>query len=191
VGDLDLYADFGAADALAEGMTEFRPGQAPRVRIAARLAEAPGREHRLRTTLAHELGHVTLHSFLWESAARSTAIAGIGRAAPLEVPPEGHAPIRCRRETMLGAASDWLEWQAGYACGAFLMPAGAVARVIADLDSAERSGSSGPIECVRAQSPAGRARVRCVQRAFQVSPAAARLRLTRLGYLAPTARRGR
>ena len=70
--DLDLYADLAAegtgslsGNRAIEGVTEFVPGDKPRVRIARHLSEDPAREHRLRTTLAHELGHVWFHAFLW------------------------------------------------------------------------------------------------------------------------------
>ncbi len=67
VDDLDLYADleplFGPG---VEGVTEFRPGRRPVVLIERRLAADPRRHHRLRFTLAHELGHVVLHRDLWE-----------------------------------------------------------------------------------------------------------------------------
>jgi len=51
--DLDLYADLSAEGADVEAVTDFVPGERPRVRISARLSESPRREHRLRTTLAH------------------------------------------------------------------------------------------------------------------------------------------
>src|SRR5262245_24186579 len=63
--DLDVYADLTAEGADVEAVTDFTPGQRPRVRISSRLSERTKREHRLRTTLAHELGHVVLHDFIW------------------------------------------------------------------------------------------------------------------------------
>ena len=49
-----------------EGLTEFRLGQKPSVKISALLAEDEGRKNRLRTTLTHEYGHVHFHAYLWE-----------------------------------------------------------------------------------------------------------------------------
>ena len=44
------------------------------------------------------------------------------------------APARCFRRNMLAAArTDWMEWQAGFSCGAFLMPAGELRVLLADL----------------------------------------------------------
>jgi hypothetical protein len=52
--DLDRYADLSAEGDDVEGVTEFIPGQKPRVKISARLSENPKLENRLRTTLTHE-----------------------------------------------------------------------------------------------------------------------------------------
>src|ERR687895_1223364 len=63
--DLDLYADLSAEGADVEAVTDFVPGQRPRVRISERLSTDARRGHRLRTTLAHELAHVVFHDFIW------------------------------------------------------------------------------------------------------------------------------
>lgn len=65
-GDLDLYANLATMDYdrdAVEGATTFYVDRPPRVEIARALSEEPRREARLRTTLAHELGHVLLHDF--------------------------------------------------------------------------------------------------------------------------------
>src|SRR5437867_12136230 len=51
VADLDMYADLSHEQGEVEGLTEFLPGQKPRVRISAALSQAPRLENRLRTTL--------------------------------------------------------------------------------------------------------------------------------------------
>src|SRR5688500_458230 len=56
--DLGLFADLSADGPGVEGVTEFAKAGRPRVRISAMLSDSPARAHRLRTTLAHELGHV-------------------------------------------------------------------------------------------------------------------------------------
>ncbi len=181
--DLDLYADLSAEGAETEGVTEFVAGVRPRVRITRALSEDPAREHRLRTTLAHELGHVRFHAFLWAS----TAPAGMAR---LPAGPAGGATLpnpRCRRRTILGATpSDWLEWQAGYASGAVLMPAGALDRLARQvLRTSHRSLPLTP-DTARAQDL-----ISGVQAAFNVSREAARVRLVQRGYVAaPAGRRG-
>jgi hypothetical protein len=165
--DLDLFADLSAYGPDAEGVTDFFPGRRPRVRIAGALSDSLRREHRLRTTLAHELGHVHLHACLWTL----DAPAGAGRAA-------GSGP-RCRRPGIeRPPESDWLEWQAGYAGGALLMPAGAVSGIVAALLAP--AGLSGPLHA--AGTMAGTL-VRRVARSFDVSQPAAEMRLLKLGYL--------
>ena len=63
--DLDLYADLSDEGPDVEGTTYFQPGQKPTVRIASELSESSRSEHRLRTTLTHEYGHVKFHAPLW------------------------------------------------------------------------------------------------------------------------------
>jgi hypothetical protein len=157
--DLDLYADLSAEGADVEAVTDFVPGQRPRVRLSARLSEHARREHRLRTTLAHELGHVVLHDFIWWFD-QGTLDAEQARAL---------SP-RCHRRGSL-ATADWMEWQAGYASGALLMSASGVRDLVGD------------VEAVWVRSAAARRRVEHMQRAFDVSAEAARVRLQQLGQL--------
>jgi hypothetical protein len=64
--DLDLYADLSDEGPDVEGITYFRPGQKPTVRIANGLSKHSQSENRLRTTLSHEYGHVKFHDPLWQ-----------------------------------------------------------------------------------------------------------------------------
>jgi Zn-dependent peptidase ImmA (M78 family) len=66
--DLDLYADLSPEGEDIEGVTDFFPHQKPAVKIAQELSLESARYNRLRTTLAHEYGHVRFHSFLWDLA---------------------------------------------------------------------------------------------------------------------------
>ena len=72
-------------------MTRFSADQPPRVAISRTLSENPKRLARLRTTLAHELGHVLLHDVLrkypMESAANEPAAVTIQlrRVRPVSV----------------------------------------------------------------------------------------------------------
>jgi hypothetical protein len=148
--DLDLYGDLSSLGDGVEAVTEFVAGQPPRVRIDRTLSEQPRRERRLRTTLAHELAHVLFHNFLWF----------------LEPPSQGYAPV-CRPT----GAVDWMEWQAAYASGALLAPAGALPAVVGDDRGVwVRSAAAWPL-------------LRRVQSTFDVSSEAARVRLIQLGYL--------
>jgi hypothetical protein len=154
-----------------EGLTEFRPGLKPRVRISAALAGAPRFENRLRTTLTHELGHVHFHRFLFD----------LPPWRDLLFPVPGQPQMnKCRRETIVGAKpSDWMEWQAGYACGALLMPRGALQLEVQTF-SADRGTAPGLLSV---QSPDGIAITSRVAEVFHASRDAARVRLIQCGYL--------
>lgn len=169
-GDLDLYADLSDLGPDVEGVTEFRLGHKPKVRISGRLSNDPHRENRLRTTLTHEYGHVHFHAYLWEMGGGSPNLLRSGGAA---------APSRCKRETMLDAPkTDWMEWQAGYVCGAILMPRPSLAHIVGAYQ--ERHRIFGSVDAAGAH---GRALIEKVTEAFQVSAEAARVRLAKLGYL--------
>src|SRR5467141_3222258 len=94
-----------------EGETEFLPGRRPRVRFSRDISGRPEFENRHRTTLTHEFGHVRFHDFMFQmrvgdSLFSTTAI---------------HISAKCNRTSIIGASQqDWMEWQAGYVCGAIL-----------------------------------------------------------------------
>lgn len=166
---LDMYADLSGLGPDVEGVTEFRPGQRPVVRIAAELSNDDRRENRLRTTLTHEFGHLQFHAYLW-----ATRPAG-----DLFNPHAQAEPSHCKRDTMLGAPqTDWMEWQAGYVCGALLMPVSHFGRCVTAYK--ECHGLFGPVP---AASDHGRALIAAVVEDFQVSQDAARIRLIKLGHL--------
>ena len=170
VEDLDLYADLSDLGQGVEGVTEFRSGRRPSVRISKRLSNDPKRENRLRTTLTHEYGHVRFHAYLWE----------MNGGGPDLLESKGAASwSHCKRETMLDAPkTDWMEWQAGYVCGALLMPRSALACVVGMYQ--ERHNIFGP---VNANGAHGLALVEKVVETFQVSADAAHVRLAKLGHL--------
>ena len=164
---LDLFADLSAEGEGVEGMTEFFRRGKPAIHIAAALS-APGRENRLRTTLAHELGHVKFHTFLWTFETPSQPRGGTPVPAP-----------RCHRETIIGASHvDWLEWQAGYASGAFLLPISALRRTVR-----QARREAGVVGDVSVTSSGGQQIIRAVQDGYHVSADAARVRLLQLGLL--------
>jgi hypothetical protein len=166
--DFDPGADLSAYGPHVEGVTEFGPTGKPRVRIAATLAYDEARENRYRTTLTHEYGHVHLHSYLFQLAAMDQGTAR----------PRGPAQV-CKRETMLNARmTDWLEWQAGYACGSMLMPISAVRRLAADCADAHRLAAPTSFKAAAAA-----AMVEQTVATFQVSEQAARVRLIKLGII--------
>jgi IrrE N-terminal-like domain len=169
VSDLDQYADLSPFGAGVEGVTEFTPGGKPKVLISEHL-QAANQENRLRTTLTHEYGHVHLHRYLFDLQDRQPGLLAVN-----------HKPnaIYCMRDTMVTAKKvDWLEWQAGYASGALLMPASYVRKTIAPIH--EKFGIFGP---VAAESDHGKAMIAAIVERFQVSKEAARVRLSVLDLL--------
>ena len=166
--ELDLYADLSREGQDVQGETQFFARGRPRVRIARELTNQVNRENRLRTTLTHELGHVKFHSFLWGMGQVSMSGKALREASP-----------RCYRESILHASrSDWMEWQAGYASGAFLMPVSAVKELV--MGARGRASDLAPIF---SSSPAGEELVEAVKEKFMVSSDAALVRLIKLRYL--------
>ena len=169
--DLDQYADLseeGAEDEEVQGLTLFYPDRKPVVKIAQELAESSHREHRLRTTLTHEFGHVKLHARLWPfNQARL-------------FPDEDEAPgPRCKRGGIIGGSgADWMEWQAGYVSGAVLMPVSRLTELVQGAFNAW--GAYGKVQSASVQ---GADLVASIAHEFDVSPDAARVRLSQLGYL--------
>jgi hypothetical protein len=189
--DLDLYADLSGLGEDVEGLTDFFPHKKPVVKIARELSLESWRHDRLRTTLAHEYGHVKFHTFLWDynnivkQAVDLEKNLTIQRRKynnfrnkyvhKLETP----MGFRCRRDSILEApVSDWMEWQASYVCGAFLMPLSLMRKLFRQsLD--EWGGFSWiPSDSEQAGKLTGR-----VAEAFDVSTEAARVRLFKLGFL--------
>jgi hypothetical protein len=172
--DLDIYADLSVYGTEVEGVTEFRAGRKPAVKIAAPLTEDARRENRLRTTLTHEYGHVRFHGYLFE----------------VEPPPPdllrqqpNRDKIICKRDSMIDASqTDWMEWQAGYICGALLMPKSALLALCRAF--AEQYGLFGTISL---QTAHGAALIASVSTTFEVSDDAARVRLVKLGLVTEAA----
>lgn len=170
---LDLYADLRDEDSEIHGMTEFFVDRKPIVRIARELSEQPHREHRLRTTLTHEYGHVKFHSYLYATQATLHELHGFDRP-DLRI---------CNRQSIVSAlATDWMEWQAGFACGALLMPLSLLKPAIKTFLSEQ--GLAPPLPTHSEEGRALRARVATT---FDVSDQAADVRLNRLHYLVPHA----
>jgi Zn-dependent peptidase ImmA (M78 family) len=166
VSDLDQFADLTAYGAGVEGMTEFLRGKKPVVRISETVHRV---ENRLRTTLTHEYGHVVLHAYLFAMAERQLKLA----------PNQKANAIYCYRDTMLTSKkTDWMEWQAGYACGASLMPRSYVTKLVAGIQ--ERLGIYGPVS---GDSKNGRALIAAMVDSFQVSREAAEVRLKVLRFI--------
>lgn len=162
--DLDSYADLSGEEGDVQGVTEFRPGRRPLVRIAESL-QAQYLENRLRTTLTHEWGHVHFHQFMFEVETRSGSLFGDDQQSVTN---------KCKRDNIVSASeSDWMEWQAGYVCGAVLMPAGP----LIDAVQAFRAQNALPLTNFTLNSDAGQRLIEAIAAAFQTSKDAARVRL--------------
>jgi hypothetical protein len=162
--DLDSYADLSGEGGEVEGVTEFTPGQRPTVRIANALS-VPNLENRLRTTLTHEYGHVHFHQFMFDVETRPRSLFG-----------DDAEPVanKCKRDNIVGASeTNWMEWQAGYVCGAILIPASA----LIDTVQAFRRANGLPLSNLALNSEAGRNLIETVAASFQTSKDAARVRL--------------
>jgi hypothetical protein len=169
--DLDPYADLSDEGDQVEGVTEFTPGKRPLVKIADAL-NAPNLENRLRTTLTHEYGHVHFHRFLFENLQQ-----GPGSLFAQASEPHGN---KCHRDTMLNASDqDWMEWQAGYACGAILMPGTALVEMVQRF----RAANNLLYKNLSLQSEPGQKLITEVSLGFQTSRDAARVRLLKKGVL--------
>jgi IrrE N-terminal-like domain len=109
-GEIDPYADLPKG---IHGQTTLYFDRRPQVEIAASIYKTRS-DHRVRTTVCHEFGHVWLHGPLWREVGARKA--------------SGVAPVwKCYRDNILTAPkSDWAEWQAGWVSGAILMPASAL-----------------------------------------------------------------
>jgi hypothetical protein len=169
--DLDLYADLSSEGPDVEGVTEFVSGKRPLVKIS-HLLSASHLENRLRTPLTHEYGHVHFHHFMFE---------GIDLQKPSLFGNEPKADgNKCHRDTMLTATErDWMEWQAGYVCGAILMPVTPLVETVQTF----RTEQNLPYSNLVLDSEIGRRLIERVAARFQTSKDAARVRLLKKGML--------
>jgi Zn-dependent peptidase ImmA (M78 family) len=212
VSDLDLYADLANYGEDVEGLTDFFPNKKPAVKITRELSLDNSRYHRLRTTLAHEFGHVKFHSFLWDFNRASlpgtnikkkivlqrhryaqlrqtfSPLTGLNDAtcslqnntdSELFSDVKSGSCFRCKRGRMLDAPlSDWMEWQAGYICGAVLMPLSPLQALLRKILAAGNGRSWVP-----AGSDSAQESILLTAEEFDVSIDAARVRLLKLGFI--------
>ena len=160
--EVNLYCDLSGEGEEVHGVTEFFPGQKPNVSIARELSYQHWREHRKRSTLPHEYGHVHWHTWLFDRYCNRR---------------ERHKCLRAQIVLASGEI-DWMEWQAGYISGAMLMPRSRMQLHVAAF-RAER-GVEGRLD---EESIEGQLLIQRTSELFKVSPEAARVRLRQLGYL--------
>ncbi len=171
--ELDSCADLTCYGDDVEGVTEFFADSGPEVSISERIAADDRRENRLRTTLAHEFGHVKFHGPLWAEKFATGDMLERGFNANKAI---------SKRDTMLDAPqSDWMEWQAGYISGALLMPATPVRRLVSDYCGPRNLHAD-----IHANSDHAARLVQLVMERFAVSEEAARIRLLKLNLIKTT-----
>ena len=176
--DLDLYADLSSEGEDVEGITDFFAHKKPAVKISKTLSAGDTNSHRLRNTLAHEYGHVKFHYFLWDMSLKTEQSGNFIKTLSRQrrkiddlrkKSNRGRIPVipgpRCRSINIIDASEDdWMEWQAGYAGGAMLMPVTAVKKYLA--------GEGGGDDIIASTA-----------KTFDVSISAAAARLKQLGFL--------
>lgn len=171
--DLDLYADLSDEGRDVEGVTRFSVGRQPSVAISQALSENVRRENRLRTTLAHEFGHVHFHDSLVQMKFSSEDLFAVRR----------DEKIVCKRDRIVDAPIvDWMEWQACYASGAFLMPKSALTTLVEGFRRENRLQST-----IAVASDLGTSLISLVKEYFGTSADAAQVRLLKLGFIAKSA----
>lgn len=168
VSDLDMYADLTSDGEGVEGATDFFRNKNPVVLISEDLSNQSWHEHRLRTTLSHEYGHVKLHAFLWKTY------------RPKLIPTPGwEKGPRCMRSTILTSSTkDWLEWQASYASGALLIPITHLKKLVGQF-----LRDNGYYQHVAVDTLEAQELIQRIADEFDVSCDAARVRLSQHGYL--------
>jgi Zn-dependent peptidase ImmA (M78 family) len=168
VADLDLYADFATEGNDIEGDTKFFHGAKPKVRILKELTENDRMENRLRTTLTHEYGHVFFHTALFELERKNQSLFSTKKKETVN---------QCKREAIFSnSRKDWMEWQAGYACGAILIPSSYLKDKL--VEAAQFIGIK---EAVAHHSTKGNTLIAEIANFFQVSIDAATVRLLQKG----------
>jgi Zn-dependent peptidase ImmA (M78 family) len=202
--DLDLFADLSLDGEDVEGTTDFFPHKKPVVKIAQELSLDSARYLRLRTTLAHEYGHVRFHNFLWGMSAapkptvnmmkkissQRAAMSRLRRKLNPQPPTDNEQTgipklltaqrtFKCTRGLILQApVEDWMEWQAGYIGGALLMPLSSVHHLVKNTVPGwnDRDG-------ILSDSAPACEIITHVSQTFDVSPDAAQVRLEKIGVL--------
>lgn len=167
---LDQYADLSKEGRDVEGVTRFFVGATPSIEVSESLTNAENQTNRLRTTLSHELGHVRLHDPVIQAA--------FGSGDLFEQ--KEHRVVLKRDEAERAAnPSDWMEWQAKYASGAYLMPRKAVFERMKPVWEAD--GKMPPVQLVGNWT--AQRMIQLMVTSFQVSREAATVRLLLLGLI--------
>jgi len=168
--ELDTFAELAEFGDGVEGLTLFQPRAKPIVRVSVTLSEGAN-ENRLRSTLAHELGHVLLHDPLFQRKAQDSLFDA--NVQYLQV---------CYRDGAEAIGQgDLFEYQAWYMCGALLMPLSELTARVAARAQASNSYSE-----IWQHSATGLDVIEDASSWFGVSKALARIRLLKSGLITDT-----
>ena len=163
------------------GRTCFSPDGSVRIEISRALSDRaekdPVERRRLRTTLAHESGHVACHRCLYVRDVDTLSLFPTSRAQ-LGQPP---APIMCREEAIRHSTyrGQWWEYQANQCMACLLLPQKLVAESVSRLLGIHGLQSFGE----GVQQGLGEALLEKVSNEYDVSLTATLYRLQALGFV--------
>ncbi len=173
-----LEADYVDLEKDVLGRTLFGPTGPVEIQVNRALAEEA--EHstiarrRLRTTLAHETGHVACHSSLFIADTQTLPLF------PTSESTERAPGVLCRENTVgHGYSGDWVEYQANQCMASLLMPRKLFA---SELSTCLEEMSLGSYE-EAILADRGRDVWRWLCHAFDVNERATHYRLKELGYI--------
>jgi hypothetical protein len=163
------------------GRTIFREDGGVRIEVSRPLAEAAETDvvarRRLRSTLGHEVGHVSCHSCLYIRDTETYSLFPDGAGDSMR----RREPIMCRHDTIgqLGYRGEWWEYQANQCMAALLLPRTMFAKSVAAV--LNRSGLPSFEDALRRR--ASEELVRALADEYDVSLAVTFFRLQALGYV--------
>ena len=169
------------------GRTTFSPAGHVTIEVSRSLAEHAAVDtvarRRLRTTLAHECGHVACHTCLFVRDTETFSLFSEASAPAVTA----KAPIMCRAEGVgnVGYKGEWWEFQANRCMASLLLPRRKVSDSVRKrlADGGFKSGE----ECIASGN--GEALVRSVADEYDVSQTAVLYRLQDLGFIPKGAQR--
>lgn len=178
---LGLEPDFSWMPEGFLGRTTFSSSGRAEVQISRQLCEEAMTDalarRRLRTTLAHEIGHVACHPQLFFADTSTLALF------PGKDQGSGAQPVMCRAESVDRPRYDgeWWEYQANQCMAALLMPQ----RLFHPRLDAALAASGVPTFSEAIKTGTSLAVVRALSDYFDVSQAAVYFRLKKFGHVPP------
>lgn len=185
---IESEADYVDLPAGIMGRTLFAPDGSVKIEVSRQLSDDAERgktaRRRLRTTLAHEAGHVACHRGLFIRDTETLSLFSAAQIGSATAKP----PIMCRGENMgqRGYSGEWWEFQANRCMAALLLPkrlfSTSTTKILAD------GGFASGEDCVKRGH--GESLVRELSDEYDVSQTATLFRLQALGFLPSGAQKG-